>query len=162
MSLLKFVKKLLKNQVNRLQLLIFYVMEIMLFLVQLRRVMSLKKIAKPDFGARMTVRLAVAGAFHTDFMAPAVEALKSALKETNIITPRIPVISNVDAKPHSDPDVIKDLLARQVTSPVLWEDSAQAILSAGFEQGYELGPGKVVAGIIKRIDKQAQVTSISV
>eukprot|EP00633_Aureoumbra_lagunensis_P008725 CAMPEP_0197310982 /NCGR_PEP_ID=MMETSP0891-20130614/9508_1 /TAXON_ID=44058 ORGANISM="Aureoumbra lagunensis, Strain CCMP1510" /NCGR_SAMPLE_ID=MMETSP0891 /ASSEMBLY_ACC=CAM_ASM_000534 /LENGTH=314 /DNA_ID=CAMNT_0042796877 /DNA_START=145 /DNA_END=1089 /DNA_ORIENTATION=+ len=121
-----------------------------------------EKIAKPDFGARMTVRLAVAGAFHTDFMAPAVEALKSALKETNIITPRIPVISNVDAKPHSDPDVIKDLLARQVTSPVLWEDSAQAILSAGFEQGYELGPGKVVAGIIKRIDKQAQVTSISV
>lgn len=62
----------------------------------------------------MTVRLAVAGAFHTDFMQPAVERLRQALKLTPIQTPRIPVISNVDAQPHSDPAVIRDILARQV------------------------------------------------
>lgn len=64
--------------------------------------------------ARMTVRLAVAGAFHTDFMQPAVERLRQALELTPIQTPRIPVISNVDAQPHSDPAVIRDILARQV------------------------------------------------
>lgn len=63
---------------------------------------------------RMTVRLAVAGAFHTDFMQPAVEALQEALAATTIVTPRIPVISNVDAMPHSDPDTIKAILAKQV------------------------------------------------
>jgi [acyl-carrier-protein] S-malonyltransferase len=62
----------------------------------------------------MTVRLAVAGAFHTDFMQPAVEKLRQALELTPIQTPRLPVISNVDAQPHSDPAVIRDILARQV------------------------------------------------
>lgn len=72
------------------------------------------EIAKPDFKARMTVPLAVAGAFHTDYMGPAVDKLKEALASTPITTPRIPVVSNVDAQPHSDPDTIKDILARQV------------------------------------------------
>ena len=71
------------------------------------------EIAKPEFKARMTVKLAVAGAFHTNYMAPAVTQLKAALAATNIVTPRIPVISNVDAQPHSDPDTIKDILSRQ-------------------------------------------------
>lgn len=72
------------------------------------------EIAKPEFKARMTVPLAVAGAFHTDYMSPAVAKLKEALASTPITTPRIPVVSNVDAQPHSDPDTIKDILARQV------------------------------------------------
>lgn len=72
------------------------------------------EIAKPEFKARMTVKLAVAGAFHTDYMAPAVDKLKEALASTAMTTPRLPVISNVDAQPHSDPDTIKDILARQV------------------------------------------------
>ena len=62
----------------------------------------------------MTVRLAVAGAFHTEFMQPAVERLQQALELTPIQAPRLPVISNVDARPHSDPAVIRDILARQV------------------------------------------------
>lgn len=62
----------------------------------------------------MTVRLAVAGAFHTPFMQPAVERLTEALAATTIVTPRMPVISNVDAMPHADPEVIKAILARQV------------------------------------------------
>jgi acyl transferase domain-containing protein len=72
------------------------------------------EIAKPEFKARMTVKLAVAGAFHTDYMAPAVEKLRDALAQTPLSAPRIPVISNVDGLPHSDPDTIKDILARQV------------------------------------------------
>ena len=72
------------------------------------------EIAKPEFKARMTVKLAVAGAFHTDFMKPAVSALEEVLAGVEIKKPRIPVISNVDAKPHSDPATIKKLLATQV------------------------------------------------
>jgi len=121
-----------------------------------------ERIAKPDYKARMTVRLVVAGAFHTDFMAPAVDALSEALKETEVLSPRIPVVSNVDAQPHADPAVIKDLLAKQVTSPVLFEDSVANVLARGFQEGFELGAGKVIAGIIKRIDKSATVTPISV
>ena len=63
----------------------------------------------------MTVRLAVAGAFHTEYMAPAVAKLQEALAKTEIMTPRIPVISNVDAQPHSDPAVIREILAKQAS-----------------------------------------------
>jgi [acyl-carrier-protein] S-malonyltransferase len=62
----------------------------------------------------LQARLAVAGAFHTQYMAPAAEKLQEALNNTNIITPRIPVISNVDAQPHSDPATIKSILVKQV------------------------------------------------
>jgi [acyl-carrier-protein] S-malonyltransferase len=118
--------------------------------------------AKPDFKARMTVKLSVAGAFHTAFMEPAVDSLRQVLDAVEIQKPRIPVISNVDAKPHSDPAVIKELLATQVTSPVLWENTMELVLSRGFEQAYELGPGKVTAGILKRFDKGAAITNVEV
>jgi [acyl-carrier-protein] S-malonyltransferase len=77
------------------------------------------EIAKPEFKARMTVKLAVAGAFHTEFMKPAVAALEEVLSGVEIKKPRIPVISNVDAKPHSDPDTIKKLLATQVSDYII-------------------------------------------
>lgn len=120
------------------------------------------EIAKPEFKARMTVKLAVAGAFHTDFMKPAVASLEEVLAGVEIKKPRIPVISNVDAKPHSDPETIKKLLATQVTSPVLWENSVQSVLDSGFERAVELGPGKVTAGILKRISKTAECTNVEV
>ena len=118
------------------------------------------EIAKPDFKARMTVPLSVAGAFHTDFMSPAVAELTEVLDSVTINKPRIPVISNVDAMPHSDPAVIKEILTKQVTSPVLWENTVASMMERGYEQGYELGPGKVVAGIVKRINKTAKLTNI--
>lgn len=120
------------------------------------------EIAKPEFKARMTVKLAVAGAFHTDFMAPAVSSLEEVLATIDIKKPRIPVISNVDAKPHSDPDTIKKLLAKQVTSPVLWENTMESMLEKGFERAVELGPGKVTAGILKRFDKKAECANVEV
>ena len=123
---------------------------------------SVEELAKPEFKARMTVKLAVAGAFHTDFMAPAVASLEEVLAGVELKKPRIPVISNVDAKPHSDPETMKKLLATQVTSPVLWENTMDLMLSSGFEEAYELGPGKVTAGILRRFDKTAKCTNIEV
>ncbi|KAL3850566.1 hypothetical protein ACJIZ3_012448 [Penstemon smallii] len=113
-----------------------------------------------SFKARMTVRLAVAGAFHTSFMDPAVSRLEAALASTEIRIPRIPVISNVDAEPHADPDTIKKILARQVTSPVQWETTVKTLLTRGLKKSYELGPGKVIAGIVKRMDKGAEIENI--
>lgn len=113
-----------------------------------------------SFKARMTVRLAVAGAFHTSFMNPAVSRLEAALSATEIRTPRIPVISNVDAQPHADPDTIKKILASQVTSPVQWETTMKTLLSKGLKKSYELGPGKVIAGIVKRMDRGAEIENI--
>jgi [acyl-carrier-protein] S-malonyltransferase len=120
------------------------------------------EIAKPEFKARMVVKLAVAGAFHTDFMKPAVSALEDVLSTVEIKKPRIPVISNVDAQPHSDPETIKKLLATQVTSPVLWENTMELMLSRGFETAYECGPGKVTAGILKRFSKEATCVNVEV
>lgn len=114
-----------------------------------------------SFKARMTVRLAVAGAFHTSFMEPAVSRLEAALAATEIRQPRIPVISNVDAQPHADPATIKKILARQVTSPVQWETTVKTLLTKGLKKSYELGPGKVIAGIFKRMDKKAEIENIS-
>lgn len=112
-----------------------------------------EEIAKPEFKARMLVRLAVAGAFHTEFMAPAAEQLKAALDATPIQTPRIPVISNVDVKPHTDAASIRATLAKQLTSPVQWETTMTTLLSKGLEGATEVGPGKVISGIMKRVDK---------
>eukprot|EP00922_Rhytidocystis_sp_ex-Travisia-forbesii_P056500 GHVS01083633.1.p1 GENE.GHVS01083633.1~~GHVS01083633.1.p1 ORF type:complete len:333 (+),score=26.15 GHVS01083633.1:153-1151(+) len=112
-----------------------------------------EKIAKPEFKARLAIPLAVAGAFHTDFMLPAVNKLNTILDQVKINKPRIPVISNVDGKPHSDPDVIRNLLKKQIVSPVQWESSMRAVLSNGYEQAYELGPGAVLKGIVMRIEQ---------
>ena len=100
------------------------------------------------------VPLAVAGAFHTDIMRPADERLAEALKNAEIRPPRIPVISNVDAVAHSDPDEIRRTLVKQVLSPVRWEQSVRNMIAAGVGQYYEIGPGKVLKGLMKRIDRK--------
>ena len=79
-----------------------------------------------------------------------------------VTKPRIPVISNVDAKAHSDPEVIKSILTKQVTAPVQWETIMQGLIDGGMETGYELGPGKVLAGIMKRVDKTKAIENIEV
>ena len=94
-------------------------------------------------------------------MQPAVEKLQAALDATPLAAPRIPVISNVDARPHSDPAAIKAILARQVTSPVQWETTVETLLGKGLERSYEVGPGKVIAGILKRVDKKHEITNVT-
>jgi [acyl-carrier-protein] S-malonyltransferase len=106
-------------------------------------------------GAMKAVPLAVAGAFHTSIMQPAVARLEAALAGVPLKQPRIPVISNVDAAAHDDPEEIRRLLAKQVVSPVRWEDSMRALLAQGYDKFYEVGPGRVLRGILKRIDRKA-------
>jgi len=113
-------------------------------------------------GATKTVRLQVAGAFHTEIMAPAAERLRAALDSVEIRPPRIPVYSNVDAKPHDDPDEIRRLLVRQVSEPVQWESTMRRMLEDRFDGFYELGPGRVLAGLLKRIHRRAAVENIGV
>jgi len=108
----------------------------------------------PAAGAMKAVPLAVAGAFHTPIMASAVERLGEALNEARIVRPTIPVISNVDAQAHFEPEEIRRLLIRQVVSPVLWEDSMRNLLADGYDQFYEVGPGRVLRGLLKRIDRK--------
>jgi [acyl-carrier-protein] S-malonyltransferase len=108
-----------------------------------------------------TVPLTVAGAFHTTLMQPADERLAEALGKVTISSPRLPVWSNVDAKPHSDPEEIRSLLIRQVVSPVLWEDTMRALLSGGCTQFYEIGPGRVLAGLLKRVQRKVDCQNVS-
>jgi [acyl-carrier-protein] S-malonyltransferase len=104
-------------------------------------------------GAMKCVRLEVAGAFHTVLMQEAVDRLGAALAETTIRSPRIPVVSNVDARPHADPAEIRSLLSRQVCGVVEWNASMNYLLSTGVRTLCEVGPGRVLRGLLKRIDR---------
>jgi len=111
-------------------------------------------------GAR-TVRLAVAGAFHTELMKPADERLAAALKTVTIRPPQPAVWSNVDAQPHTDGEEIRQLLVRQVLEPVLWEQTMRNLLAAGFDRFYEIGPGRVLAGLLKRVQRKVECKNIT-
>lgn len=111
-------------------------------------------------GARV-VPLAVAGAFHTQIMQPADEQLQAALAGVEMRAPSIPVVSNVDAQPHSSPEDLKNVLVRQVVSPVRWEESVRAMLDSGIEEFYEIGPGRVLTGLLKRIQRKIPCTVIN-
>ena len=115
-----------------------------------------------DKGGIRTVRLPVAGAFHTDLMKPADERLAEALAAATIVPPVVPVWSNVDAKPHTDPAEIRELLVRQVVSPVRWEETTRGLLAEGVERFFEIGPGRVLAGLIKRVNRKADIRNIAV
>lgn len=115
----------------------------------------------PEAGAMKTIRLPVAGAFHTAIMKPADEKLKMALAGLQISTPRIPVWSNVDAKPHTDPLEIRELLVRQVLQPVQWEATLRQLLGEGYDKFYEIGPGRVLAGLLKRVHRKADCQNIA-
>jgi [acyl-carrier-protein] S-malonyltransferase len=112
-------------------------------------------------GGIRTVRLAVAGAFHTDLMKPADLRLAEALRDAAISPPVVPVWSNVDAKPHTDPAEIRSLLVRQVVSPVRWEETMRGLLAHGVDRFYEIGPGRVLAGLLKRVHRKADVRNIT-
>jgi [acyl-carrier-protein] S-malonyltransferase len=114
-----------------------------------------------DEAGGRAVPLPVAGAFHTDIMKPADVRLAEALAGVAISRPEIPVVSNVDAAVHQDPDEIRELLVRQVVSPVRWEDSMRLMLSEGADEFYEIGPGNVLRGLLRRIDRKAACTTVN-
>ena len=107
------------------------------------------------------VPLAVAGAFHTEIMKPADDALAEAISDVNLKTPDLPVISNVDAKSHSEPHEVRNVLVRQVVNPVYWEASLRAMIDADCTDFYEIGPGKVLKGLLRRVSRKTQCTTIN-
>jgi [acyl-carrier-protein] S-malonyltransferase len=107
------------------------------------------------------IPLAVAGAFHTPLMESACEKLAAVLQSVSLTSPRIPVVSNVDAAVHTEPEDIRSVLVRQVTQPVLWEDSVRWLLAQGAGPFFEVGPGKVLKGLMKRIDRKAECESVN-
>ena len=111
------------------------------------------EIAK-EMGARKAVELVVSGAFHSPLMLDAQEGLLKALKETEIKKAAVPVYTNVHARPVTEIDEIRENLFKQLTSPVLWQTSMENMIADGFEQFYEIGPGKVLTGLLKRINRQ--------
>ena len=113
-----------------------------------------------SFGAQRAIRLKVGGAFHSRLMAPAGERLARELGEVAISQPRTPVVSNVTAKVIREAAEIRELLVRQLTSPVLWEDSMRCLLAQGVRRFVEVGPGKVLTGLLGRIDPAAEGRNI--
>jgi [acyl-carrier-protein] S-malonyltransferase len=117
--------------------------------------------AATELGARNVIPLSVAGAFHTPLMKPADEQLAAVLADATIDAPRVPVYANVDARPHTDGADIRRRLAAQVVGGVRWEDSIRRMLADGFDTFYEIGPGRVLAGLLKRIDRKAPCTNVA-
>ncbi len=107
-------------------------------------------------GARRALALPVAGAYHSPLMVSAQPKLEAELGRVPIHAPTVPVISNVTAQPHEAPDVIRQRLVEQVTSPVRWEASMRYLLAQGFSRFIELGPGTALSGFLKRIDPAAR------
>ncbi len=110
-----------------------------------------------EAGARRALKLKVGGAFHSPLMEPARAELAAAIEKTEFHTPVCPVYQNVDAKPHTDPAEIKANLVAQLTSPVRWTASVQQMVADGADEFTELGPGKVLQGLVSKIDKTVAV-----
>jgi [acyl-carrier-protein] S-malonyltransferase len=111
-------------------------------------------------GAKRALPLPVSAPFHSSLMKPAAERLKDKLAAASIAPPVIDVVNNIDVKVEKDPAVIRDALYRQAFGPVRWVEVVQAIRARGITQIIECGPGKVLAGMVKRIDGEAQSTTV--
>lgn len=109
-------------------------------------------------GARRALKLKVGGAFHSPLMEPARAELAEAIEKTEFHTPMCPVYQNVDAKPHTDPAEIKANLVAQLTSPVRWTASVQNMIADGATEFIENGPGKVLQGLVSKIDRNVAVS----
>lgn len=112
-----------------------------------------------ETGARRALPLPVGGAFHSPLMEPAREELEKAIAEAAFRTPSCPIYQNVDAKPHTDPEEIKQNLIAQLTAPVRWTQIVQQMLADGVEQVTELGPGTVLQGLVKKVSAELPVES---
>lgn len=112
-----------------------------------------------EAGAKRALRLPVGGAFHSPLMEAARAELEQAIAEVEFKTPVCPIYQNVDAKPQTEPEVIKANLIAQLTAPVRWTQIAKNMVADGVEQFTELGPGNVLQGLIKKADANAVVES---
>ena len=117
--------------------------------------------AAKEHGVRRTRRLVVAGGFHSECMRPAAERLADALAQVEIRSPRVEFVTNVTGEPVADPEAIRGHLAAQVCAPVLWERSMRTALQRGMRAFLEPAPGKVLAGLLGKIDGEARVRSVT-
>lgn len=111
-------------------------------------------------GAKRALKLPVGGAFHSPCMEPARAELAEAIERTEIHTPVCPIYQNVDAKPHTDPAEIKANLVAQLTAPVRWTQTVRNMIADGATEFVELGPGKVLQGLVSKIDKEVAVSGM--
>jgi [acyl-carrier-protein] S-malonyltransferase len=111
-------------------------------------------------GAKRALLLAVSAPFHSPLMKPAAHALQERLKSVVLQPPRIPLVNNIDVAVHADPAAIRDALVRQAYGPVRWVEVTQALRARGLQHILECGPGKVLAGLVKRIDADIQTTTV--
>lgn len=113
-----------------------------------------------EAGAKRALPLPVSAPFHTDLMRPAGEKLQQELADITILQPEIPVVHNVHAQTESDVETIRDLLVQQIYSPVKWVSCVETMVSKGINTTVECGPGKVLSGLNKRIDKSLSCMAI--
>ena len=111
-------------------------------------------------GAKRTLLLAVSAPFHSSLMKPAAEALREKLASVKLQTPKIPVVNNIDVAVQTEPDAIRDALYRQAFGPVRWVEVTQALKARGLSYIFECGPGKVLSGLVKRVDAEIVSTSV--
>lgn len=111
-------------------------------------------------GAKRALKLKVGGAFHSPLMQPAQDELAVAIEAADIKEPVCPVYQNVDGKPHTNPEEIKANLLKQLTAPVRWTQDVQAMVADGATEFVELGPGKVLQGLVSKIDRNVAVSGL--
>ena len=117
-------------------------------------------VALKDAGARRAMPLPVSAPFHTPLMQPAADVMQQAFEDASWATPQFPVVSNVDGSLQTDADSIRESLVKQISAPVLWTTCMATLREAGCTQLVECGPGNVLSGLSKRIDKSVPIKSI--
>ena len=114
-----------------------------------------------EHGAKRAVLLPVSAPFHCSLMSPAAAVMKEALSEATIISPSVPVVSNVKAQAVSDPDEIRELLIQQITSSVRWRESVMWMAQNDVSEIWEIGAGKALSGMVRRIDREVECKNIA-
>ncbi len=115
-----------------------------------------------EAGAKRALKLNVGGAFHSPLMESAKVELQAAIEAVDILSPSCPIYQNIDAKPQTDPAVIKENLIAQLTGAVRWTQTVQNMLADGATAFVEVGPGNVLQGLVKKVDRQVQTSAASV
>ena len=114
-----------------------------------------------DRGARRSIRLKVGGAFHTSLMQPAADGMQQAVSDTPFKNADVPVIANTTGEPLTQADELKDELVKQLAQPVQWHRSVEYLASRGVDAVIAFGPGRVLTGLVRRIDKSLSVRNVS-
>lgn len=113
-----------------------------------------------EFGAKRAIRLEVSAPFHCPLMEPAAERLSEALAQVTFEDPAVPVVTNVEATANRKRERVRELLVRQVTAPVRWEESVRCLAQLGVTRAIEIGPGRVLSGLIRRVERTIAVKNI--